>query len=197
MALTKTDICNQTLDVLSQSATLNATDLAGGATAEARWFNRNYDTTLQATLRADVWSFAKDLTTLTADATAPAFDWSYRFELPDSWLRLLPLTEGGILFGAPVPYERVARFIHTNLEGPIKVRGIQLIEDPNAWDVDFIEVFTSRMAMKYAMKLTGKVNYLQIAQNAFDMAYDTARMVGAIEDYPVPVEEHDILRVRY
>ena len=194
--LTKLDICNQTLDALSQSRTITAVELANEATPEARFFTRNFAPTIQALLRANVWSFSKAMDQLTADATAPDFEYDFRYAIPATWLRVLPITEDGDVGGALVDFKKYGSFIHTNHGGPLNVTGVQDMQDPDDWDACFVEVAVAKLAMKYAVRLTGKADYYRMAKDMFEEGMDVAMSIDAIEDYPEPIEQHDILRVR-
>jgi len=194
--LVELDIWNLTLDGLSQSRVITSAEKAALSSSEARWFNRNYNPTVRALLRANVWTFAKDLAEVEADATAPAFDYAYRFALPNDWVRLLPITDNGQKVGDLIHYEIVGDWIHTDEPGPLKLRGIMDLVDPDTWDHLFVDVAVARLMQKFAVRLTGKVDYKKLADAEFDRAFDAAMIVGAIEEYQEPVEAHDIIRVR-
>ena len=194
--LTILDICNQTLDALSQSRTMDQTEFDNETTPEARFFARNFAPTIRALLRANVWSFSKTTAQLTADATSPAFEYGYRYAMPSTWLRLLPITENGEVGGPLTDFKKYGSFIHTHVAGSINVTGVQDMQDPDDWDDCFVEVAVAKLAMKYAVKLTGKADYYRMAKDMYDEAMDTAMAIDAIEDYPEPIEQHDILRVR-
>ena len=194
--LTKLDVCNQVLDALSQSRTITELQQTDLSSAEARFFDRNFVTTVRAQLRANVWSFSKVQAVLTVDATAPDFDYAYRYAVPDNWLRVLPITEDGSVGGRLLDFKKIGNFIHIDHGGDLRVEGVQEMLDPAEWDASFVEVVVAKLAMKYAARLTGKTNYYQMAKDMYQEALDTAIAIDAIEDYPDPIEQHDILRVR-
>lgn len=194
--LTTLDILQATLDVLSQTRAITQTELTNNSQPEARWFNRVYPRTVRALLRSSVWTFAKGTAEVTKDTTNPSFDWSYRYALPSDWVRLLPLTRGGLREGDLIPFELFGSWLHTDDAGPLKMRGVQDMQDPDDWDHLFVDVVIGRLAVLYAPKLTGKVNYSRMAKEYFDDAFALAEQMGAIEEWPEPVEEHDIIRVR-
>lgn len=194
--LTELEIWNGALDLLSQSRPVTTAEKTALSTPDARFFDRQFTKTVRELLTANVWTFAKDYDTVTADGTAPSFDWSYRFAIPSTWLRVLPITEAGSLTGALVPFEIVGSFIHCNKAGPLKLRGIQDMQDPDYWSDLFVPVVEAALARKYALKLTAKGDYYKIAENAFQTAFDIATSVGAIEEPFTPMDAHDIIRVR-
>lgn len=194
--LTAIDIYNQTLDALSQSRIVTAGELSGLTTPEARFFDRNFSPSVRSQLRANIWSFSKTTAQLTADATGPDFEYSYRFEIPATWLRLLPITENGEVGGQLIDFKKYGTFVHMDRQGPINVTGVQDMQDPDDWDDTFVEVMVAKLAMKYAVKLTGKTDYYSMSKDMYEEALNTAMTIDAIEDYPEPIEQHDILRVR-
>lgn len=194
--LTELDIWNGALDILSQSRPVTTAEKAALSTPDARWFDRNFSKTVRELLRANVWTFAKDLEELTADGTPPAFDFLYRYAVPADWVRVLPITQYGFVNGAPIPHEIAGSWIYTDDAGPLKVRGVQDMQDPDDWDHLFVPVVEAALARKYALKLTGKANYAKMADDAFQTSFDIAVTVGAIEEPYEVVEAHDIVRVR-
>ena len=194
--LTILDICNQTLDALSQSRTMTQVEFDNEETPEARFFARNFAPTIQALLRANVWSFSKATDQLTADGTAPDFEYAYRYAMPATWLRLLPITYQGDVGGQLIDFKKYGNFIHMDYAGPVNVTGVQDMQDPDLWDACFVEVAVAKLAMKYAVKLTGKTDYYRMSKDMYDEAMNTAMAIDAIEDYPDPIEQHEIVRVR-
>ena len=194
--LAELDIWNLTLDALSQSRVITADQKTNLSSSEARWFNRNFNVTVRGLLRSNIWTFAKDMAEVTADGTAPDFDYMYRFEYPNDWVRLLPITANGEKVGDLIHYEIVGQYIHTDEPGPLKLRGIQDLVDPATWDPLFVDVVVARLMQRYALRLTGKTDYKKIADEALMTAMDDAMTIGAIEEYQEPIEAHDIIRVR-
>lgn len=194
--LTELDICNQTLDLLSQSRVMTQQEYTDESSSEARWFKRNFAPTIRAALRGNIWSFAKEQAVLTADATAPDHGYAQRYAIPATWLRVLPLTYNGAVGGQLIPFSKVGNFLHTDWNGDLNVTGIVDTQDPDDWDDIFVDYGAAKLAQKYALKLTGKTNYKGIADQAVAEAMDGAMVIDAIEDYPDPIEQHDIIRVR-
>lgn len=196
MALTLLDVLNRVLDLLSQTRPVSEAEFAD-VRPEARWFRRTIEGVVQQELRARTWTFSKATATLGKDATPPDFDYMYRYLMPTDCLRLLPVTYDGLRNGSLVPYELFGRYIHTDYEAPMPIRYIADMQDPADWDAGFAAVIVAALAMLYAPKLTGgKLNYYQIAKDAYDSALETAYTANLIEEYPDPVEAHDVIRVR-
>ena len=60
-------------------------------TPSSRVLDLHYDTVRDSLLRSHRWNFARKRVAIDADATAPAFGWSYAYDLPTDCLRVLEL----------------------------------------------------------------------------------------------------------
>lgn len=192
-SLTKLQIWNLAIDVIRDTALQSTTD----STATARWLERNWQHTVETSLRAYPWGFAKQLSKLSADIDRPAFGWSYFYTPPAGWLRVLPITRYGARFGAPVPHEIIGNRIATNEGAPLCVR---LIMDksgnPGTWDSLFIEMVRAKLALGMANKFTAKNKYIEIASGLLAAATEQAEQIDAYEGSPEPIEAFDIIRAR-
>lgn len=194
---TKLEILNRVLDLLAQTRPITSEEYEAGSHTAATWFDRTFPDVVREELRARVWTFSKAMTTIDEDGDAPEFDYMHRYEKPVDCLRLLPLTYEGLRGGNLVPYELFGNFIHTDHQSPISIRYVEDKQDPADWDAGFVAVIIAALAMRYAPKLTGgKINYYQIAQDAYEKALETAFTTNLVEEYPDPIEAHDIIRVR-
>lgn len=162
---------------------------------EVRWLVRNYSHYVQTSLRQDVWNFATELWTLN-QTTAPAFRWKYAYDLPNGWLRMLPITYDGARTGAPTKHEVKSNKVLTDKNNPLFVELIMDRQNPGEWDPLFANLVIARLAHGLAHALTHKASYVQLAKQAVDEAYDVAQMVNAFEGSPGETEQHDIIRVR-
>ena len=82
---TKIMIWNMALDLLREQPLAAITD----EKATAKWLTRNYDQQRDYLLERLPWKFALDRDEIAADATAPAWGWSYRYLLPTDALRIM------------------------------------------------------------------------------------------------------------
>ena len=85
MAINDVSICNRALIFLGQSTITALSD----ENKQARVCNQVYDECYLEFLSEGDWSFAKKLATLTAEDDAPNHDYSYAFEFPDDFVRLV------------------------------------------------------------------------------------------------------------
>jgi hypothetical protein len=190
---TKLTVWNLALDLVNETALQGYTD----DNPAARWLNRNYAHAVETTLRAYPWGFAKERFAISADSTAPAFKWSYRYKIPPGALRVLPVMRAGERRGVPLQHEIVGNYIETNEPAPLYVTCIMdKSANPGTWDALFVEIVRCKLAIGMANKFTGKERFLARAQQLLDRAVEQAEMIEAYESTPEPAEEADILRVR-
>lgn len=186
-------IWNRALDLVGQYPLASLVD----DNPYARWLARNYNAEVRAELEANAWGFACVSHVLSAHADAPLFRWSHKYALPAGWLKVLPLTEGGARGGATVPYEVKDGWLFVNDAGPINVEIVTDHLDPTEWTGLFADLITARMAYGLALKFTKNPRVLATVQTALKTAEARADDANAREGDPNPVEQHDIVRVRY
>ena len=190
--LSEVDIANMALDLLEEEP---ITSLSGEETP-AKWMNRNFTKTRDAVLRAHPWNFALTRVELSANATAPAFGWDYRFAVPSDNLRILPLRQDGKINGAHYPHEVEGGYILTNAIAPLKVRYIRRVTDTGEFDILFAEALSSRLASKMAHLVTGKASQVASAVKMYRAALFEARVIDGLEGTPEDPDDSDILDAR-
>ena len=116
----ETQIFNAVLDRLSEESILSTTD----EKAVARWLNRNYPLQRDVLLQRHPWNFATARLQLAASLTKPAFEWSFKYLLPEDCLRVMPVTADGKRNSPPIPYVVEGIYIMTNKSPPLNVRYI-------------------------------------------------------------------------
>jgi hypothetical protein len=184
-------ICNSALDIVGERPILSLTENR----KEVRWLVRNYSHYVQASLRQDVWNFAIELWELN-QTVVPAFRWKYAYDLPNGWLRVLPLTYLGDPNGQPIKHAVMSNRVLTNQNNPLYVTLIMDRQEPGEWDPLFANLVITRLAHGLAHALTHKASYVQLAKAAVDEAYEIAQLANSFEGSPGETEQHDIIRVR-
>ena len=190
-AHTPVTIRNQALDLIGEYP-LSTVDEGN---VYARWLNRNFQHIVQTALRQQPWNFACDLFSLTS-VDAPAFRWSYAFDLPNGWLRVLPVTVGGKRGGEPVPHEVKRNRLFTNYAPDQNIECVVDVQAPGEWDPLFASLIVARLAHGMANRFTGKNSYVDYTMKLANQAYDDAVEINTFEGSLEPSEEFDILRVR-
>lgn len=143
-------------------------------------------------LRAHRWSFAMKRTTLAADADAPAYGYKYQYTLPADFLRLdmvndrYPSAIMDNYIGAEYnDWTIEGGKILTDDSGEMKLRYIARVTEPNAWDVNFREALSCRIAAELAEDLTQSNQKRQLAWDEYKRAITQAVRTNAIEKPPV------------
>lgn len=104
--------------------------------------NRIYDHCLKYVLSETFWSFATKEIVLSPDSnTAPVFQFSYAFSLPDGFLRLDEEYKECVLYR----YRRVGKFLYSN-NNPFNIRYIYFNDNPEEYPVLFIEALATYIA---------------------------------------------------
>jgi hypothetical protein len=178
MAITPLDIANMALAVLDE-APIDSLDQDVKA---ARLLNLHFDLAREAELTKQAWVFAILAASVAgADTGSGGCTLNFTYELPADCLRPLPLTGNGEPDGVPISWRQEAGLIYSDQAGPLMVRYIANLTDPNDWDALFTEVLVAALAIKIAHPLTHKAGMIDIARAAYDRALDAAFSVNAIQ----------------
>jgi len=193
MAIDETSIYNLAFDLLDEEVAIDPSD----DRAPVRWMKRNYAPVRDAVLRRHPWNFALARASLSALSDAPPFGWKYQYQLPTECLRLLPLTEGALLNGAPVKHEVEGRRVLTNAKAPLKIRYVQRVEDPNQFDPLFTQLLAAELAVRAANWITGKQSYAERVGQMVRELNEQATLLDALEGTPADPLDEDLIAVRF
>lgn len=193
-SFTETEVANMSLDLLREAP---ISDLSDTSKAVARLLNRNFANARDTVLEAHPWRFALDRELLTKDVTAPAFGWDYRFQLPSTCLRPLPLREDGLFEGPPILHEIEGDYILTNNNGPLKFRFVGRRDTPGTWSNLYCSALQGKLAWRMAHWLTGKQSYIETARQHYFAMIDEARRVDAMMGSPERADQSEVVSIRY
>lgn len=177
MAITPLDIANMALGVLDE-APIDSLDQNVKA---ARLLNLHFDLAREAELTKCAWVFAILRATVAGSDTGGDCGLTFAYELPADCLRPLPLTHNGEPDGVPISWRQEAGLIYSDRSGPLTIRYVANLTDPNDWDALFTEVLVAALAIKVAHPLTHKSGMIDIARSAYDRALDAALSANAIQ----------------
>lgn len=178
------DIANRALQKLGADQIVSLTQ----DSENARAVNLCYSYIRDAELRAHPWNFAIKRASLAADATAPAFGYSYAYTLPSDCLRLLP-PDVEVNYNSH-DWQIEGRKIMTNDGAPLEIRYIKREEDPNQYDSLFVECLSSKIAVELCEKLTQSNTKGQAARDDYVRGIREARKLNAFENISA-VEQTD------
>ena len=161
----KTDIFNMVCGVLDESARI---DTWTEDSPNANRIRTQYDLARRELLQMHPWTFAKRRTSTAKYATNPAFGWSYQYPIPQDYIQMHPLQEGGTFEGDSIAYDieqlyisetEIIRVIVTNVSGPIKFTYTSDIDDPALFSPLFIRAFVFLLASYVGHAITRKDSY--------------------------------------
>lgn len=170
-----TEICNQALDIIGSKRINNyETDTS----PEAIRCRIHYQPTLLSYLRSYDWNFAKKRATLTADATAPTFEYKYAYLLPSDFLRL------AVDDNYPaIPMEMEDGKILSD-ESPMEIKYIRKVSDPTQMEPCFVEALVLKLAIRMLVAVAGlNTNTIRSQlKDEYNIANGKARIISFQED---------------
>jgi len=175
MASSDVLICNRALSKLGAERINALTE----DSPNGRSCNAAFVSVRDSELEDHPWSFAIKRAQLAANATAPIFGRTNAFPLPVDFIRLLP------------PYvednrnnwdhQIEAGEIVTDDDGPLDIRYIARITDPNKYTPLFAEALSARLAMEMAEEITQSNSKRQLAQTEYLAIVSRAKKSNAIQ----------------
>lgn len=148
----------------------------------ARVANRTYADIRDAVLREHHWGFATTRAALSANTTAPAFEFDNAYELPREPTYCLKVID--VENPNRYPWRVEGRQILTDIDAPLNVTFVYRNTDADSYDSLFIECLEARLAQEWAEPLTRQstIAAAMAALYAQKLAY--ARSVDAQEQTP-------------
>ena len=137
-----------------------------------------YETTRDNTLRAHTWNFAIKRSTALTGATAPAFGYTYAFELPSDCLRVVEV------YNSIYPWRVEGGLLLTSISS-IKIKYIARMTDVSDFSASFENSLTFNLASQLAFPVTGKVDLVQLYDKLYNESIAQARVLEAAEAMPV------------
>ena len=166
-------ICNMALSYIGDSA-ISALD---DNNDRARACNLHYEVQRDACLRAHPWNFAKKREELAQDGTWDDDEWTYAYEIPSDYLRMLSPVEN---YPGEVPYAVENGLILCN-DSTLSIKYIAQITDTGYFDALFTDVLAQRLAATLAMALSKQKALIDMMWNAYKQKLDEARQMDGQE----------------
>lgn len=168
------EICNRALQKLGAERITSLTQ----DSENARAINVCFEAVRDAELRSHPWNFAIKRAQLAADSTNPAFGFDHQFTLPADCLRLLPPDQ----YTNYDTWQIEGRKILANEDGPLEIRYIYRVTDPQQYDALFVEVLANRLAIELCEQLTQSNSKAQIVRDDYVRAVREAKRLNAFEN---------------
>ena len=142
---TAVSICSNALLMLGDNPIASFDD----GTDRARLASNLWDSTRDYVLRRHPWNCAVKRVLLAPDATAPEFDYSYRFLLPGDCLRVLSCGQNG----ERLDYVVESRYVLADVSS-LPLRYIWRNESVSSWDSMLVHAMTRVMRSIFAYPVT-------------------------------------------
>ena len=183
------EIANRGLDKIGHSAT-PIVNISTDNTKQSKLVSRMYDFLRKKELSTNWWKFAKKRVALAPDVDAPAFGYTYKYELPVDFLRLYKVN-------TQYEYEIEGRQILCD-DGPVlQIQYIADITDPNLFDPLYAEAFACLLAQELCEPITQSNTKRQFAVADYDKVIKQAKLMDAIQEPPIDLEDTSWLLERY
>jgi hypothetical protein len=181
---TDVSICSNALLLLGQSP-INT--LAESPIAQNLW-----PTVRETVQRSHPWNCCIRRRVLAPDVTPPEFDWSYRFLLPEDWLRTLQVGETG----RESDYQSEGRYLLAD-EPALYLRYVAANEDVASWDTLLVNAATYGMAASLAYPVTSSASLANAMEQKLQQALREARVVDGQDDPPQTMGDFPLLAARF
>ena len=151
-----------------------------------------YPTVRDDMLRSHPWNCAIKRAVLAPDAVAPAFGYTYSFELPADFMRVLEVGTNG----SQIDYLVEGRTIQADTT-VLELRYVFRNEVENTWDAHLVKLVTLAMAAALAYPVTQSSALQQSFEQKLEMTLKRARAVDGQEDPPQTLGDERLLRARF
>lgn len=166
-------ICNLALGWLGANPITSIDD----ASVPAELCKANWDAIRDSVLEAHAWTFAVERGQLAADATAPAYGWGNRFQVPSTLIRILEADDGTGY--ADFEWVREGAYLLTDQPAPLYIRYVKRVEDPALWSAGFCMALAYRLAAALTVSITeNRANHADLWKLYQATLLEAARMDG-------------------
>ncbi len=164
------DICNGALNQLGATTILSLTE----DSKNARLCNSRYTQVRDALFRSHPWNCLQKRVQIAADATAPAWGFTYAYTLPADCLRLLKILD------YDSNYKVEGRKILSNTSS-MKILYVARVTDPNEYDELLRETLSASLGADIAFGVTSNNQTATNMYNLFKEKLRDARFVDSTE----------------
>lgn len=184
----KVEICNIALMLVGAETILGLDD--GSSEAEA--CSLHYESCRDMALQAADWTFARKRVELARLSATPDFGYSYQYQLPSDYLKLIRLNEDTL---GKLDYT-IEDYVLLTAEKTVKLVYIFRQEDTTRYSPYFVEALAELLASRIAYKLTGNRNLANEKYQLFKTMYLDAASLDSQEQYVQQDETGDWLAER-
>ncbi len=171
MAESAVQICNNALIKLGANTITSLSD----DTKPARLCNKIYTVLRDDLLRSHPWNFAIGRSSLAQLVDAPAFGFSFQYQLPSDSLRVLRLND------SHTPYRIEGRKLLTD-SNTVNLIYIKQVTDEAQFDSNYSNILALRIAAQLAYVITNSVRLSESLKQEYRLELNRAKMHDAQED---------------
>ena len=171
------DICNGALNQLGATTILSLTE----DSKNARLCNSRFTQVRDAVFRSHPWNCLQTRVELASSTTAPAWGFSYKYDLPGDCLRLLKILD------YDSNYKVEGRSILSN-NSSMKILYISRVEDPNQYDELLRETLSAALGADIAYAITSNNTTSQNMIVNYQEKLKDARFVDSTEGQNISQE---------
>lgn len=186
-AISAVSICSNALLLLGDKP-IDSFDIDNDRT---RLVANLYTSKRDKVLRAHPWNCAIKRVILSPDTDAPAFGWSYQFQLPDDWLRTLCVGEDS----APDDFSVEGRKVLMD-SNVCRLRYVFRNEVEATWDALLVDAMTQVMVAALTYPITKSTTKQASEEEIVKQVLKTARAVDGQEVTPETLGDFPLLANR-
>lgn len=181
------DICNFALAKVGEQTIISL----GDGTPPSNYCDLLYPQSRDYVLRLHPWNCAIKRKALAASTTEPVYNFDNRFPVPSDLIRLLDVD-----LDNTQTWRVENKAIYADVDGPLNIRYVYRIEDPNEFDSHVADLVALRLAVMLVEPLTQSNTKKQILLQEFKDEYVIARRSDSQEDSPAKQEDGSWLQAR-
>jgi len=152
-------------------------------------------------LSLHTWNFAIKRRSISASATSPTFGWTYAYEIPEDFIRLIsvhPTNDDRTKIEYRLEFQSsLDRIILCDAESPIYIRYIWDLQDPNLMTPTFRDALSLRLARDLAMALSKSAAAADLASRELARVLSRAKSIDGIEDWPEKMDDGSWIKSRF
>lgn len=188
MALGSIALCSRALIKIGASTISSFDD----GSAEAEVAANLYAPVRDALLSSHPWSFAIAQSELSKLADSPIADYSYAYQLPAGFLRIISAGVKGR--GRGVNYRIIENRLHANVDNVVLTYIFG--PDESGFPPFFDQVLIARLAAEFCLPLTESTTRAEFLIKIAEEELKRAKLIDAQQDQPEAIEEFPLVEVR-
>lgn len=156
-----------------------------------------WDLNRRAAIREGSWNFATRRASIAALTTAPPFGYTWMFELPADFLRLIEVHGTDTRHLTEADYRIEGRAILCSRAAPLPIRYLADVAEPALWDDAFAAAFGQRIACEIGRSIAGSTFDRDGAWGKYQDLLKTAKRVDAMENPSLDQAESEWVIARH